>query len=274
MVVISMLLLIFAFGGAIGTMYNDHVSFCPTFVWVGAFITIANALLLYATLRTQILNQKRQEELVIRERFETTFFNLLQSHRQIANEIQIYRPTVIENDISQTKNLSFLGRRFFSFALIDIKNINSNLKKEQIHHYNSDDAQAAEEYFSHFAANPENRFEIEEERKKLINRSREAMVNSFYGIKQEHVDESKQNSRMGIQLFDRKWKGCYEHYLRSLIHLLEYIKDSGQDIDKYVEIVFSQMSEDEFNFIIRLSLINDRLLDLIRDTRLYGKQLV
>ena len=66
---------------------ENSPSFWATFI--GSCIAIANALLLYATLKSQnesIINAKDAHR---QERFETTFFNLLDLQRKLRNEMAI-----------------------------------------------------------------------------------------------------------------------------------------------------------------------------------------
>ena len=56
-------------------------------ILVGSCVAIANALLLYATLNSQNHGIENEKEAHRQERFETTFFNLLESQRKLTEEI-------------------------------------------------------------------------------------------------------------------------------------------------------------------------------------------
>ena len=98
------------------------------------------------------------------------------------------------------------------------------------------------------------------------------MLNSFYDIKEEDLKNALDAMGHSFVIFDRKMKVYYEQYERSLVSLLTFIRDSGQNTDKYINIVKSQIGLDEYHFIQYLLSFNEKLLYLIVDTELYISQ--
>ena len=117
-----------------------------------------------------------------------------------------------------------------------------------------------------------NDYNEEVEIKKIHIEEEEALLNSFYHIKEEDLKEPLDAMGHSFVVFDRKMKGYYEQYERSLVSLLTYIRDSGQDEEKYVNIVKSQIGLDEYHFIQHLLGPNEKLLRLIVETELYIEQ--
>ena len=164
---ISITFMAVAFFGAIYFLLTKSDEPTASSGWVAAFIAIANALLLYSTLQSQNKGIEIQKESAERERFETTFFNLLKSHRQIVNEINVYRSSVAKNDISKVTFLKFSGRQFFTFALIDINNISNNIKKKKFTKYDIESAAECEEYLANLIENPYERINVESKKKTM-----------------------------------------------------------------------------------------------------------
>lgn len=270
---VAVALVCIAFGGAVCFLFCQPAREDASIVWISAFIGIANALLLFATLQSQNRNNSIQKETADRERFETTFFNLLKSHRQLVDEICIYRPSVSAKDITQIDNLMFKGRQFFWFAVCDINNINHNLKNSSLEHYNFKNAQEQVDYLYYCidtAPAEVDTIDARKEMGRLAQGEREKMVNSYYDLKEKHLQEFKLNQHLPYQLFEKKMGKYYEHYVRSLIHLIDYIKSYGHNVTNYGDIVFSQMSMDEKVFLGWLIPTNDSLNSLINETKLYN----
>ena len=107
---------------------------------------------------------------------------------------------------------------------------------------------------------------------KIYKAEEEALLNSFYDIKEEDLKNALDAMGHSFVIFDRKMKVYYEQYERSLVSLLTFIRDSGQNTDKYINIVKSQIGLDEYHFIRYLLSPNKKLLKLIVDTELYISQ--
>ncbi len=58
-------------------------------IFIGSTIAIANAILLFVTLKSQNIGIANEKEARRQERFETTFFNLLESHQKLVEDIYI-----------------------------------------------------------------------------------------------------------------------------------------------------------------------------------------
>lgn len=265
--ILALTLIVIALYAAVRNWY------CPTeesisLTWLGAFIAIANALLLFATLQTQNNSIALQNT----ARFETTFFNLLSSHRQLTNEICIYRPTVDIHNISNVVDREYKGRQFFPFALNEIHRIYESITKTSLSYYDKKKAKERMVEFSNRSCCCENENNENVEIEKIYKAEEEALLNSFYKIKEEDLKNALDAMGHSFVIFDRKMKVYYEQYERSLVSLLTFIRDSGQNTDKYINIVKSQIGLDEYHFIQYLLSPNKKLLKLIVDTELYIAQ--
>ena len=127
----AVVLILFAIYNTIRYSINGQIKEGEFLAWISAFIGIANALFLYATLKSQNNSIALQNT----ARFETTFFNLLSSHRQLTNEICIYRPTVDIHNISNVVDREYKGRQFFPFALNEIHRIYESITKTSLSYY-------------------------------------------------------------------------------------------------------------------------------------------
>ena len=264
----AVVLILFAIYNTIRYSINGQIKEGEFLAWISAFIGIANALFLYATLKSQNNSIALQNT----ARFETTFFNLLSSHRQLTNEICIYRPTVDIHNISNVVHIEYKGRAFFPFALKEIHRIYESITKTSLSYYDQKEAEKRMVEFSNRSCCCENENNENVEIEKIYKAEEEALLNSFYDIKEEDLKNALDAMGHSFVIFDRKMKVYYEQYERSLVSLLTFIRDSGQNTDKYINIVKSQIGLDEYHFIQYLLSPNKKLLKLIVDTELYISQ--
>ncbi len=257
---LSIALMIFAFSGAIYFLLAKSDNETASTGWIAAFIAIANAILLYATLRSQNEGNKIQEQSAELNRFETSFYNILMSHRQLVDEITITRPTIKEGSLTKFSYLEFKGRRFFTFALIDIRNIQNNLKAGNIEWYNIKEAEEQETRYGDM-------YEIQNTDLSI---ARKAYVNNLYHISDEDL-KKKDDTNTPFFIFNRTFESSYEHYLRSLNHLLDFIITYSDDVERYSNILFFQMGKDEIKFLTWVTSNNKELKEALKKTNLYAK---
>lgn len=268
---ISVVIAIFAFGLLAIAFYGTIKEPCcqqvnGELMWIASFISIANGLLLFATLWSQRDGLKSSKI----ERFEITFFNLLRAHLQYRDEISVVRPYFSTESIAKLVHTEIKGKQFFSMAVDDLYQIYENLQNKYYRVYNGEDAYVREKEYEgnvlktdYLNGCPKGK-EMREDEKK-------ALINYIYGITKEEINKHPKETGLDFKIFERKMKGCYEQYERSLINILRYIDDSGLDVDKYTDILYSQMSMDEYRFINNLIEFNKELLALSLDTNLSSK---
>lgn len=261
---LSIALMILAFAGAIYFLLAKSNNETASAGWIAAFIAIANAILLYATLRSQNEGNKIQEQSAELNRFETSFYNILMSHRQLVDEITITRPTIKEGSLTKFRYLEFKGRRFFTFALIDIRNIQNNLKAGNIEWYKIEEAEDQENYLN---ARYGDMYEI---KNTDLTKARKAYVNNLYHISDEDL-KKKDDTNTPFLIFNRTFESSYEHYLRSLNHLLDFIITYSDDVERYSNILFFQMGKDEIKFLTWVTSNNKELKEALKKTNLYAK---
>lgn len=261
---LSIALMILAFSGAIYFLLAKSDNETASTGWIAAFIAIANAILLYATLRSQNEGNKIQEQSAELNRFETSFYNILMSHRQLVDEITITRPTIKEGSLTKFRYLEFKGRRFFTFALIDIRNIQNNLKAGNIKWYKIEEAEDQENYLN---ARYGDMYEI---KNTDLTKARKEYVNNLYNISNEDF-KKKDDTNTPFLIFNRTFESSYEHYLRSLNHLLDFIITYSDDVERYSNILFFQMGIDEIKFLTWVTSNNKELKEALKKTNLYAK---
>ena len=99
-------------------------------------LAVANILLLYETLISQNRGINNEKEAHERTQFETTFFNMLETFRNLTDEIKLDYIDL------NGKQIKIRGREFFVFALNEINKISDSLQSDNYHgkydQYNAD----------------------------------------------------------------------------------------------------------------------------------------
>ena len=220
---------------------------CVTDYWttlLAVFISIANALLLYATLKSQQGSIKNEKTSHRQERFETTFFNLLESNRKLINEI-----SVSWNDVSKgyIDSMTISGNMFFNMAVSELAQILSSLESGIREGYNQ------KEIDEIFMAHEEYKSCDKKDLQRIIDETKIKYSNSFYSITKEDSEKYKSDEGLIYKIFQRKWYFVYEQYIRNLYYMLEYVnREMGEkeaEQRKYVSIIQSQMGRNEINII-------------------------
>ena len=268
---ISVVIAIFAFGLLAIAFYGTIKEPCcqqvnGELMWIASFISIANGLLLFATLWSQRDGLKSSKI----ERFEITFFNLLRAHLQYRDEISADRPYFSAESIAKLVHKEIKGKQFFSMAVDDLYQIYENLQNKFYRIYNGEEAFVREKEYEENVLKTDYLNECPKG-KEMREDEKKALINYIYGITKEEINKHPKETSLNLKIFERKMKGCYEQYERSLINILRYINDSGLDVDKYTDILYSQMSMDEYKFINYLVIFNKHLLALSLDTNLSSK---
>lgn len=231
-------------------------------------ISIANAILLYLTLTQQQNEQENQGQCFKQERFEITFFNLLSRHEQITNQIS-YSKSVYE--LKDQTMQTYTGRNYFKYTnnRLDLINASLDSKKyidEELSTYVEAHIEKLKEEIGMipFGASYDSKIEDEIRKNKRI--CDIDSVNREFGITKEIWNQCQQLSEeekriRSIQILDNKMHGVYEHYLRSLLCIKDYIEDYDQDkcmYVKYWKFVTTQMDDSEQKFIAEYALIDNR----------------
>lgn len=259
-------LLAIAFTGTLNTSFCQKLKEGEALAWITSFIAIANALLLFATLWSQRDSIKNSKI----ERFEITFFNLLRAHLQYRDEISADRPYFSAETMSRLEHREVKGKQFFSMAVDDIYQIYENLQNKFYRIYSGEEVFIREKEYEVNVLKTDYLNECPKG-KRMREDEAKALINYIYNIQKEDIEKYPKETGLDFKIFERKMKGYYEQYERSLINILRYINDSGLDVDKYTDILYSQMSMDEYKFINYLVIFNKHLLALSLDTNLSSK---
>ena len=259
-------LILAAFVGSIfyWCKYNDTV-------WLVVFVSIANALLLFATLIFYFKAHINERETSEKERFESNFFNLLQYHQQLIGKIKVERHN-LQKDISKIIVDRVFGNGFFFFALNEIRDIVSVLEQEMLpSYYNQEGAKATEQYLESQKGKL-SYSEYENEVNRLKPDFYLGLVVSTYAITTEDHEEYQHNHNNNIpfEIFERKWHHAYNHYIHSICGILKQILDRGGDIRNYTRIIYSQMSDEEFYFLLKYATSHQEMMTLMKETGLLG----
>lgn len=222
--------------------------------FIDSCIAIANALLLYATLRSQNESIVNTKEAHRQERFETTFFKLLEYQRRLVDEMAIsYKYVNKRGNISENEALR---RQVFSFANSELQHITMALES-------SISAKYDEELPMQEVLDIETEYdtpypiELEKQRFERIegfrNTLRIKLCNSIYDIGDEDRRNYSHDDKIAYVLFNKEWGIYFERYTTSLYFLLQYVSDEycskRKVLQKYIFIVQSQMNRDELSFV-------------------------
>ena len=218
-------------------------------------ISMANAILLYLTLTSQndgIANEKAARR---QERFETTFFNLLEFHRKLVEEISIETYTLDENWNVSSKKLS--SRNFFHFAISELRFITVALESNIEEKYDEEGKNKAIEAFEYkWSESGQSSIVISEKQREKIRLDKTLRIefcNLLYSISKENREKYHSDKCIPYAIFREKWYDSFEHYIRNLYYILNFIneeqEENEEDKKKYIRFVHSQMSRAELNLI-------------------------
>ncbi|MBN8684411.1 MAG: hypothetical protein J0L99_17310 [Chitinophagales bacterium] len=236
---------------------------------IGSFWALTGVFLLYLTLKMQkeeLGNQKEElrstREVFETQKFETTFFNLLERQKQILNEINIATREInvtsfLGSSPSEIRN--FQGKDSLKEAKIQLEKIFQTLNNRNKYSLN-----------------------LQEEDQKLINTSQEyereqqkINVQSCFSRKEYKINEKEINFYQHINteisarcalayaIFLTKYGTNFEQYFRGVFQILQHIKDFEDVIKKnnpdnlntqnqskkYIKFLQAQLSTDELTMI-------------------------
>lgn len=232
---------------------------------VSVFVAITNAILLFITLKSQVEGTNNQKQAFEQERFETTFFNLLDNHRNLTEKLSVSVMFLKEN--LQIDNIRLEGRSFFSFAIKEIAYIQESLKSK--YYSGQFDTQSDNKSIdaieqNHTSIDAEGLLYKELEKKLIENydHQRIKFTNLMYNISKDEWNKmhySNDKETISVDIFYKTMFPQYNHYIRSLNNLLDFAKrrEGG-----YLHVIISQMSEDELSYISHHALIDNHFKDI------------
>lgn len=254
---------------------NEYVDF------IGGIVAIISIVLLFITLNHQDRSFKQ-------ERFETTFFNLLETHKKLTEEITVSQivPKDYANEISPQV---FKGRQCFLFAAIERFAICRALSAEKYEgYYDKSDNDCADQWYyamDYYENEPEKLKHCEKMIDKIEEENGRNYYNLIYQISKEtyekyHEDVKNQNnqeekekaSSICHQIFYYPYRFTFEVYFRSLEQFIKFICNNKPDNERghqYMEILISQMSRLELKFVICHALRDSSFQKVCSDTGMY-----
>jgi len=229
---------------------------------LGAVIGFVTLFFVYLTYTSQRKELKLQGQLIAQQQFESTFFNMLNVHRELKNSLKL-------NSINLICKLDDSSKEIVIYGLDVIQSISSDYRE----FYNSFDNNA---HLKQFNINKKNK-----NYKKLIPDTAEiiTIVEHFKVDPNSKSSDIFQNNnwdedKCKLEFLEEKinftYKFLYEnyqnqisHYCRNVYHILKYIRENeknqtlGKDYKKYknyANIFQSQLNVDEqfllfYNFI-------------------------
>lgn len=244
--------------------------------FIGAYMAIANAILLYATLSYQGRSFKQ-------ERFETTLFNLLDNHRKLVSSIHFNVETW---DWTFSKQMSTIDEStLFSFALKEIHYLKKIIQCETFPQMTNWEFQENIAYVENQRDGVNDELSINE-----LNNDRDGVIDSYelarrttiYKIdinkwnvsKNRIVAENCRVEKVAYALFFQKWRKYYTPYFKSLTLIFKHISDENigkVEKAKYKDYVTNQMTQDELDVIKLHRLYDDSFCKLIKQISMSKK---
>ena len=235
------------FGGFIGGLVGTYLTLIATFYVYKTYVKQKKEL------KSQKQELTLQRQLISQQQFENTFFNMLNVHRELKNNLRINEEDYIFNDI---RNKEILG--------VDVLSIISNDYKEFYKLFNSqgkfiklsllrkgklydklfkkyikkgdENTDSEIEYIKHFEideANKVDNFTSEEKWNENLSEL------EFHKLKIEYT----------FRLLFEKYQHIISHYCRNVYHILKFIRENEDQnkssYRKYADIFQSQLDVNE-----------------------------
>lgn len=221
---------------------------------VSALMAIANALLLYSTIMSQGLLNKR-------DRYENILFHLLENHEKLVNRT-FFGIETLDDNYNKVKS-KIDEEHLFSYAIREVVWIKDVIKYSSYPDLSDDDFQV-------YLADVENRKEglsdaisvadLNTEKNELISfyeMSRRTEIYNIdfnkWNVTRSSVGQKEKIEKIAYAFFFQKWKRFYEPYFRSLSLILMHI-DSNDSLNRkektfYKDYVVKQMTTNELSLI-------------------------
>ncbi|WP_281299009.1 putative phage abortive infection protein [Flavobacterium limnophilum] len=230
---------------------------------LGTIIGFVTLFFVYITYTSQRKELKLQRELIAQQQFESTFFNMLNVHRELKNDLKLkwdeacFFPNIFNQDkeysgvevFEKTKDDFRELTKWIKDNNRDISKIQSVKVKTKIESYEDSNS----EYINELNQNDKNKSSNEDFVEEFLNTN--IVINN-------HKIEIKR-IRFAFELLFENYQNLISHYCRNVYHILKYIRENeknktlGEDFNKYksyANIFESQLNVDEqfilfYNFI-------------------------
>lgn len=246
---------------------------------IGSYLTLIATYYVYKTYKSQKKELKKQRELINQQQFESTFFNMLNVHRELKNNLfssdRIFWFT--DNQIDEFRKFEFKDTEDLFNQIINERerkgiNVFRNIRLDLINLFNNEKITKQINFYNEYKLLKDNQF-ILNLKKKLETLRDEFLFSS-------HSDEKLVN--ITFKLIFEIYEDVISHYCRNVYHILKYIRQNeinetlGKDSKKYknyADIFQSQMNVDEqfllfYNFIYfngESENINFETINLVND---------
>lgn len=156
------------------------------------------------------------------QNFQTTFFNLLRTQSQLADDISATIGTLKSFDKEEYQEIN--GRKFFNKSKHQLKRIDKALNRERYTYYSR---WSEEDHYDHAPAND---WEAED----LTRSMRESFSIKFYKIDKETWESSKDQSPMEraerlYAIFFNRYYFVIGHYYRHFYHILLFLENTEKE---------------------------------------------
>ncbi len=236
---------------------------------VACIIAAANGILLYLSLKSQNTNITTQTKIANQERFETTFFNMLNNYFDQLNRIH-FNVCLLQDPPKETF-VTINGSSFITFAFTQLKYLKEYFSNNQYPgFYDLKEDPAGYD----FKVNSQDEFEYDEH-------LRVKYVANMYGIShkifQMYKEQIKEGEKTELQvcygLFFKRWGSEYDNYIRIVKTIVCFTRERGDKISdaNYMGILKGYMSRREQRFLNYHACVDSEFAGVIKETFLYNQ---
>lgn len=274
-------------------LFSSYGDFIGGFV--GSLFALSGFILLFETLRAQreaMESQNNefhyQHQAIAQERFENTFFNLLQVQQNILNDLKItYFYLNSESEIYSEK---IEKREAFKYLVAEIKRIDDSITSSHHNGLYDKNKKEWEDAIANADANIVPQYDGDNRLDLAIEKIRATVYKQFtnliYGItkknwEQAHVRNGKYLLQTIYYYLFNKYHFALGHYFRHLYHILKFIsqyetrsRDMARNLNEreliskqckeYAQLVQAQMSAYELAILYYNSLYYSKMNDLVK----------
>lgn len=260
---------------------------------LGSVIGFITLILVYKTYTSQRKELKIQSQLIFQQQFESTFFNMLNVHRELKNNLsttdRIFWFTDDQIDyltnglISKENKITLfneiikerkkIGLDVFRNIRLDLNDLYNDEKvKREINFYKTSFLVKNNGYISDLIK------KLDECTQRTISSTIEKILDS------ENIDSEEKTMKANFKFIFETYQDVISHYCRNSYHILKYIRENEQEktlgTDKkkyknYANIFQSQLNVDEqfllfYNFIHFNDETNDEMFQTINLVNYYS----
>lgn len=269
---IGLTIIVFMANGFLNPNYKLDPSYLGTFGdfiggFLGTILTIIATVYIYKTYHSQkkeLKSQKKeltlQRQLIAQQQFETTFFNMLNVHRELKKGLKLNYLDFFDLSNELTYSDIYEGVNVFEKIASDYKDIYKNLETL---HYNR--SRISNRVVNNKLLDPQFLWNLSQDESNPRPVMLAYEIDSDWNENNNKIETHKEKILFTFDLLYMNYQNTLSHYCRNVYHILKFIRKTEEEdiytkIDKttfykqYANILQSQLNVNEhfilfYNFI-------------------------